>query len=157
MSVLRAGAAALPADAGLRTEIGFAWLDGWRPEEAAAAFREALYRKPGSRDASYGLGLARRALGEPQAAIGAFRDALAADPHMPAAHLELDRCEQRLNVLQPDLPLPAQKLVDRGLRQSGTVRARPFPELVPRDLPASQLTADGVADGALRRRDRFPR
>ncbi len=98
-----------PADAGLWRDLGWALYDAARREEAAEAFVRALELAAADPWSLYGLGLSRAA-SNPQAALYALEQAVAADPLLAAAqydlgllYLQSGRAEEATKALQAAL------------------------------------------------------
>ncbi|MEZ4659353.1 MAG: tetratricopeptide repeat protein [Caldilineaceae bacterium] len=70
-----------PQDDKLYVELGMAYFDAGRLEEAAAAFQQALELNPQSAPAYNGIGRVRYHTGPPAAAIAAYAEAIRLDPH----------------------------------------------------------------------------
>ncbi len=67
-------------DADLQVELGMAYFDADRLDEALAAFQHALALNPSSASAYNGMGRVRYHTGPPEAAIEAYEKAMSLDP-----------------------------------------------------------------------------
>lgn len=70
-----------PTDADLQVELGMAYFDAERWNEAMAAFQHALALDPNSASAYNGMGRVYYHTGPPTAAIAAYEKAMSLDPH----------------------------------------------------------------------------
>ncbi len=80
LKVLEAAVPKGTADAALLNERGRLMFNRKKLPEAARAFRAALAKDPGFRDAAYNVGIAESSLGNHEAARAGFRKTLAIDP-----------------------------------------------------------------------------
>jgi tetratricopeptide (TPR) repeat protein len=70
-----------PTDADLQVELGMAFFDAERWDEAMAAFQQALTLNPNSVGAYNGIGRVHYHIGPPAEAIAAYEKAMSLDPH----------------------------------------------------------------------------
>lgn len=80
---------ARPSDPNVLNELGGAYRQAGRYEEALAAYGKALALSPESAEALHGRGLALLELMRNEEAIASFRDALKLDPSIAQAHYKL--------------------------------------------------------------------
>ncbi len=117
--VLQKAAAADPAYAAPRFNLGLAYRDLGQPQQAVEAFSEAIRLKPDYADAHNALGITLRGLGRQSEALERFREAARLAPDSVEAHTNLGLSlieagqaneavlEQRRAVaLAPDSPRP---------------------------------------------------
>jgi serine/threonine protein kinase/Flp pilus assembly protein TadD len=86
---LTAAVALRPENAGVRLNLGQAFLKAGRPDEAEAAFCTAVALKPDYAPAHNDRGLALWKQGRPDEAIAAYRRAVALTPDFASAHFNL--------------------------------------------------------------------
>lgn len=84
------------ADAAALNDLGNACLAAGRTEDAIAAYRRALARRPDYVEAHYNLAAALRDWGQPEAAAASLRTALRLRPDFAAAHNSLGAALQEL-------------------------------------------------------------
>ena len=109
----------------------WAWCSGrpGRPDEAVAAFRDAIARKPDLADAHYMLGTILRQQGRLDDALAAFREAIRLRPEAAEGHLSLGQVLQQ----KGDRAGAAEAFAEaqRLQRQKGDAQAAPLPPATP--------------------------
>lgn len=78
-----------PMLSGPQVNMGLIYLQQDKPQQAKAAFEEALKRKPDNATALMQLGIMQREAFELEAARDSYRKAVAAQPELANAHLNL--------------------------------------------------------------------
>ncbi len=84
---LQSAADRAPRAPGVQNNLGVAYRDCGRFDEAIACFRRAIELQPDYAVAHLNLGEAHRAQGDAKAAIACYRQALAMDPRLAAVHV----------------------------------------------------------------------
>ncbi len=93
--ILSKASEALPSNAHIRADLGFAQLALNRPQEAISALNRALQLNPALASAHQSLGTAHKMLGRSDDAEAAYRKALELDPGFVAAHIDLGELMER--------------------------------------------------------------
>ncbi|MGE0488079.1 MAG: tetratricopeptide repeat protein [Vulcanimicrobiota bacterium] len=78
-----------PTDVESHNQLGILWLDAGRPDEAAGAFRHALWLAPGSSGLRFNLANALDEMGDLEAARGELERVLSMDANFKDAHFNL--------------------------------------------------------------------
>ncbi|MEP6655938.1 MAG: tetratricopeptide repeat protein [Betaproteobacteria bacterium] len=94
-AVLERAVALAPADAGLKLSLGGALLDAHRAGEAKVQLEKAIELGVQSGEVWDNLGIALRTLGDDEAAVGAFQNAVAASPRLVPALANLLQARQQ--------------------------------------------------------------